>query len=112
MENEKWWYSYDPENFSYTGMVLAPEKPENATGVEIGGITNPKWNADTNSWVGESIDDQLSILKKNNENNNENPDAILTKTLADFKENTDLSISNLILQIAQLQEQISKAVNN
>lgn len=121
-QEKKWWASFDPETFKYTGMRLSAEQPENATSAEIGDLINPVWNPTLNKWEGDSLTDQMAKLQAeadkvaqddtNDDNAKDLPIAQLTETVATLKETTDTSISALMLQVAQLQSSLTDTASS
>lgn len=112
-QNKTWWASYDPQTFSYTGMRLASDKPDNATDVKFDGLINPFWNPTTNQWTGDNLSDQLAKLQaeaeandKVDDNAENTPIASLTSVVADLQDTVNTSVSSLMSQVAQLQSQL------
>lgn len=108
---KKWWYSYDPFTFKYTGMRLANTQPDNTTTIAPADIVNPVWNSDNETWEGEDLNKKLTDLRQKyeaNENAKEQPMATLAKMVADIKTTTDTSISALMLQIAELKSTLGE----
>lgn len=111
MNEQTWWYGYDPNTFKYTGMRLSVEKPTNATSISFNGLIDPVWNPDTNTWTGQDLNVELQNIRETadaNKNDKNEPIALLTETVANMKETTDTSLSTIMLQMASMQEQLAK----
>ena len=115
-----WYYSYDPETFVYTGMVLAETKPANATLSAIGDITNPVYDPGNDVWTGQSVSEYLKQLSQQAEENASHPTALdmisdLSEQCAKTTAQSLLAQSTLtkqlataMVQITTLQEQVAK----
>ena len=109
MTEKRWWASYDPKTFQYTGMRLASDKPINATDIKFDGLINPVWNPTTNQWTGDNLSDQLAKLQAETEVDDkadDTPIASLTSVVADLQDTVNTSVSSLMSQVAQLQAKL------
>lgn len=115
-----WYYSYDPETFVYTGMVLAETKPANATLSAIGDITNPVYDAKNDVWTGQSVSDYLKQLSEQATENASRPTALdmISDLSAQFAKTTAQSLltqatlakqlASAMVQITTLQAQVAQ----
>lgn len=70
MAEKQWYFKFDPQSLEFIpGAIFADEQPDNTTNVEPTGLMNPKWNASTNSWTGQSVNDYLAEQKTSQKTN-------------------------------------------
>lgn len=110
MDEQKWYYSYDPDTKVYTGMVLSDEQPEFATNVPIDNISNPVWNAADNSWDGDNIqqmfDDIQDTISGGESKSPTQLLAELTSSFAAFQQTTMTTLTSVTTTLAQVTQRI------